>query len=242
MTIALISGTTRTERRIRLSFSEALAASAFTSPSYYTMTCMVAGGSNPLVLAAFVVSGSPGVVELAIGSDLTPGSEYRVTAFGVPSLYGGSTPADSVASIVLPPVRIPPVQDVAADDFLQDYYGIDLVWDGKDIVESASGDLAGVGGTENVVEAIGRRLASEGLPWSPDYGAKPRAYVDGSRAPLDQLQGSIVNQCMADTRVNSVVVALSPESLNEPEQATFTVDLELLGGSMETVELPIRIG
>ena len=242
MTISLSSGLAKTERRVRLFFSEALGAAAFTSTSHYAVTCLTVGGTSPLVLATFMVTGSPGAVELVIGSDLLVDMSYSVGAVGVPSLAGGVTPLGSAVTIELPSVKKPPAQDVPADDFLEDYYGQDLVWDGKDIVEAANGDLASVGGSDNVVAAIGRRLASDGLPWNPDYGAKPRRYVDGARAPLDQLRGSVISQCMVDDRVESVSVALAPESLNEPEHATFLVDLELLGGTIATVELPIKVG
>ena len=60
---------------------------------------------------------------------------------------------------------------------------------GEDYVETSAGDLATVGGLDNVQAALTRRMASDGLPWDDTYGAKPRRYIDGTPGALPALRG-----------------------------------------------------
>ena len=239
--IYLNSVTVKTERRIRLYFDSVLAAGAFTNLNYYTITCPDNSSSDPSVVAAFVVTGSPGCVELALGSDLTPGTSYAAAAVGVPSVFGGNTSSGTSANFVLGPVLAPPILDTPIDDVLGNFFGDDLVWDGQDLVETASGDLATIGGEDNAVVSLGRRFQSEGLPWDDGYGTKPRRFVDGARASVSQLRGAILRQALLDDRVETVSATLAEVDPHDPSVAIFNIEVGLTGGSIKQLSTPIKV-
>jgi hypothetical protein len=240
MTIAFISASIHSRRRLRLGFSESLAAGAYTTLTYYTVTCEDAGGVDPDVVAAFVVPSSPAVVELALGDELVDGSAYTVSAIGVPASGGSTTPAGSVLPMRPGVVRARPVAISPEDDILAITYGADLVWDGSDFVEDAQGDLSEVSGRENVHAALKRRLTSDGLPWDSTYGTKPREYVDGSSLAAQQLRGALASQAVQDDRVKRAIATVLPENEDHPEETTIETVITLIDGTVLDVQSGVK--
>jgi hypothetical protein len=219
--IALLSAVARHERRVRLVFDSPLAFGAFTSLGLYS----VASGDGAVPISGLVgVLGMPNQVDLALGADLQPSVVYFVAATGVPAFDGSTSPAGTRASIRLAsPPPVPASAEITPDDDTELLYGIDLVWSGEDYAESAAGDLATVGGPDNVQAALSRRFASDGLPWDDTYGARPRRYIDGSPLVLPSLRGSLVRQARLDDRVKAASAALSADARE------FDVSVKLIG-------------
>jgi hypothetical protein len=222
MALALLTTVARHERRIRFVFDGALAPAAFTSLAPYS----VSGddGSTVAVAGAIGLLGMPNQLDLALGADLEAGVVYTVGASGVPAADGSATPVGTSAAVRLAaPPPAPVDAEVSPDDIEAALYGIDLVWDGQDYAETAAGDLATVGGSDNVEAALTRRFASDGLPWDDTYGAKPRRYIDGDSGAIAPLRGTLVRQARLDDRVKSARAALSPEC------DEFDVSVQLIG-------------
>lgn len=240
MTIAFTAIGVRSERRLRLVFSEAVGAAAFTTLGYYSIVCSDGTGADPAPVAAFVVPSNPAVVELALDLDLAPGAPYTVSAVGVPAAGGGGgvTPGGSQLPFRQGEKRQPKAARVASDVLLAELYGEDLVWDGQDVSEAQNGDLETVSGKENVSAALERRLMSDGLPWDQQYGAKPRKFVDGSPLLVGDLRGDLISQALEDdrvTRASSVVLPLS-----EPEYVWIETTVYLLGGEIAVVKTGVQ--
>jgi len=212
MTIALTNVAVRHERRIRLVFSVSLASGAF-NPALYVVTPNE--GSQPLVLAAYVVQNSPSVVELAFDRDLSQYATYSVAALNVGGTDGSFTSATAGAGnsapfaigVVVTPSNVEnPDADLAAL-----VYGEDLVWDGFDFVETDAGDLATVAGLPNLEGAIQRRVAQDRpLPWARSYGGQPGRFVNGPTPLAATVAGNSQRQAMADDRVKSATVTFGP--------------------------------
>ena len=223
--VALLTAVARHERRVRLVFDGALAPSAFTTLGLYAL----AGSDGSAVAVAGLVGlvGMPNQVDLALGSDLQAAFVYTVTAAGVPGADGTMTTPGTSASIrlaVAPPVPVD--AEVTPDDITDLLYGVDLVWSGQDYVETSAGDLATVGGSDNVQAALTRRMASEGLPWDDTYGAKPRRYIDGTPGALPALRGTLVSQALADDRVKTANATLDTR---DPTDSQYDVSVTLVG-------------
>jgi len=223
--VALLTAVARHERRVRLVFDGPLVPAAFTTLGLYG----VAGSDGSTVPVAGLVGlvGMPNQVDLALGADLQPAIVYAVAAAGVPGADGTTTPPGTSASVRLataPPVPVD--AEVTPDDITDLLYGVDLVWSGQDYVETSAGDLATIGGSDNVQAALTRRMASEGLPWDDTYGAKPRRYIDGTPGALPALRGTLVSQALADDRVKTASAAL--DTLN-PTTSQFDVTVTLVG-------------
>lgn len=239
MAISLLSLEAKHERRIRLVFSNTLDAGAFgiPGPAYYVITSNDAKGPNPTVAAAMVVSGSPNVVELALSAALVVGGQYNVSAVGVPATDLSVTPVGSELTLQFGfSARKENVEPIKQDrDRL--LYGIDLVWSGKDYVETADGDLDRVSGTPNVLKALNRGLESPGLPWDDSWGGKLREFVDSPSVANTPMRGSVSSQILRDPRVASVKVSLEFEDDN----TYLTADAKLVSGEpleRVTVEVP----
>jgi hypothetical protein len=203
-------------------FDGALAPAAFTSLAPYS----VSGDDDSTVAVAGAIGllGMPNQLDLALGADLEAGVVYMVDASGVPAADGSATPAGTSAPARLAaPPPAPVDTEVSPDDIEAALYGIDLVWDGQDYAETAAGDLATVGGSDNVEAALTRRFASDGLPWDNTYGAKPRRYIDGDSGAIAPLRGTLVRQARLDDRVKTARAALSPEG------DEFDVSVQLIG-------------
>ncbi|MGH7298100.1 MAG: hypothetical protein ACRELB_24385 [Polyangiaceae bacterium] len=223
--VTLLTAVARHERRVRLVFDGALAAAAFTTAGLYSL----AGGDGTTVPVAGLVGlvGMPNQLDLALGADLQVGGVYTVSASGVPAADGTTTPQGTTASVRLAAAPATPVDaEVTPQDITDLLYGVDLMWSGTDYVESSAGDLATVGGADNVQAALTRRMASEGLPWDDTYGAKPRRYIDGTPGALPALRGTLVAQALADDRVKTAGAALETV---DPTTSQYDVTVTLIG-------------
>jgi hypothetical protein len=209
--VALLTAAARHERRIRLIFDGPLAPAAFTSPALYSVTG--SDGSTVPISGLVGLIGMPGEIDLALGADLQPAIEYMVDAGEVPGADGSATlPRATAATRLATTPAVPVDAEVTPDNITNLLYGVDLVWNGQDYVESAAGDLATVGGADNVQAALTRRMASEGLPWDDTYGAKPRRYIDGAPGALPCLRTTLVSLALADDRVKSASAVLDEAS------------------------------
>jgi len=231
--VALLSAVARHERRVRLVFDSALAPAAFTSLALYG----VAGddGSHVAVAGLVGIVGMPNQLDLALGADLQVGVVYSVAAVAVPAQDGSVTPPGAKAPVRLAgPPPVPVDAEVTPDDITDALYGVDLVWSGEDYSETAAGDLATVGGPDNVQAALTRRFASDGLPWDDSYGAKPRRYIDGSPGALPGLRGTLVRQARLDDRVKAASASLSADS------SEFDVSVKLIGDDVP-LSVPAKV-
>jgi len=241
MSISLVAVEPRSNRRIRLAFSKALGAGAFTSTSLYAVTCTDSTGVSPSVVEAFVVPDSPHVVGLAVGADMADGAIYSVSAVNVPASDGDHPPAGTASpfrrGVILDSPR---VTDSPADDLLAELYGEDLVHNGADIVEDASGDLGGVGGVENVEAAASRGLLSEGLEWDDGWGAKLRRFVDAPYASAGEMRGVCIRQLLRDDRIKRASVAILPPEDSTPEDVHVESTMVLLGDIEASTSAAVR--
>jgi hypothetical protein len=202
----------RGTRRIRLFFTGPLAAGAFTSVFLYAVTSIDGLGASPInVVAVFAIANDPNAVELAVDSDATPGGQYRIDCTAVPcadaTLFTGSLVSQTGLVLITPPNVEP-----ATDDLQLLLYNRDLLHDGNDFVEDASGDLAVTSGRPNWKAAMTRRMTSPGLPWDPAYSPRPDQYVDAPQTYQLPLAGALLAQARLDnrTRQASVDVVQSP--------------------------------
>ncbi len=232
MTILLQSVQIRHEQRIRLIFTNSLAAGAFgaPAPSYYTVTCDTGGGVDPDVQAAFVVPNSPGVVELGLQNPLVKGALYTVKAEGVPALdtstTAGGTQLQFRWSLTAPKTNV----ETTVDGRKRLLYGVDLIWNEEDFQESANGDLDQTDGPANVSKALNRAVEANGVPWDASYGAGAREFVDSPSILGGTLKGSISAQILKDPRVKEVKMS----HLIEDEKTFIFADPILISG--EAVE------
>lgn len=226
MSIALAQVQVRTERRIRLTFTGALAGGAYV-PGLYALTCTDTNGAAPNVVAALQISGgATNAVELAVDSDLAQGQHYAVVCTNVPgadsSFFTGS------AGIYWGPVVTSiPNSESTTDDASVLVFGRDLVFSGVDYVEDATGDLMTVSGLANVQGAVMRRINGYGLPWDPTYGPKLYDYVDGPAPVVRTARGTILQQALADDRVKSCAVDFAQDP-TQPNAAYFNIQVTLL--------------
>lgn len=226
MAIALVGIVPRHERRIRLLFSGSLAAGAFTSTAYYAVTCTNSVGTDPVVSAAIQIVGSVTAVDIALASDLAQGGAYSVTCTAVPgsdaSTFTGSQ------SFYFGQSTLRPDSEPARSDVSDLVYGVDLIWDGRDFIEGADGDLATVSGLANAQAAIQRRIRGSGLPWAPDYGPNLDSYVDGPALGQGTARGAIIQQILRDDRVTSAKASVRTDE-TDPTKVYFDITVKMLG-------------
>ena len=196
----------RGSRRIRLFFTGALAGGAFTSTALYGVTNTDGLGASPInVVAVFSVSTDPNAVELAIDSDLASGAQYKIQCTAVPCADATNFTGNLIAAVGLSltaPTNIEPGQNDI--DLL--LYQRDLLHDGTDFVEDATGDLATQTGRSNWINALSRRVGSYGLGWDPTYGPRPDQYVDAPQTYSIPFAGSLVAQVRLDDRTQQGTV------------------------------------
>lgn len=209
MAIALDKILINSETRVRLIFSGALASGAFVA-SLYSTTDVTLDAAGPAVVAALAVAGFNNQVELVLGSPLAAGNAVSANCSAVPgadlSTFSGSLSAVFGASVTFTP-NVEPEQD--ASDAL--VFGRDVVHDGADYVEDATGDLVSVEGVPNVEGALYRRVRAYGLPWDPSFGPKLDDYVDGPNEAAAPATGLIKQQMLADDRTQSCSVTLEED-------------------------------
>lgn len=208
MSILLTSIDVRQERRLRIFFTHALSGGAFgaPAPSYYTITSVDGIATPPGIQAAYVVPGSPNVVELSFDAPLVRGALYNIGAVGVPatdtSVTAGGTGEDFRWGLIAPKQNV----ETEFKNRALLLYGTDLIWNGSDYQESATGDLDRTEGTANVTKALNRGVETNpgDLPWDTTYGAGAREFVDSPSLAAGTLKGSVAAQLLRDPRVKSV--------------------------------------
>ena len=216
------------ERRVRLIFSNSLAAGAFSTLSFYTFAVINGRGTAPNPVAAYPVIGNLTSVELVLDNDLAPGGVYSISAIGVPALDASTTDGTNITQFSFPiNFNVVPNVDTSTQDYGALLFGTDLVFNGTDFQVDQNGDLSTISGTPNAEGAITRRLLSNGLIWDPTYGAKARQYVDGVALGATSLRGALIQQSKADDRVKTATATLL--SSDDPTNATFEVDVTLVG-------------
>jgi hypothetical protein len=229
MAISLGTLVVRHERRVQLVFTAPLAAAAFTTLSLYTVTNTDALAPDPPVVAAFIVPSNPNAVELALGLDLNQGAAYLLSAVGVPAIDTSVTPAGSSLALAMANSVAVPQAEVVADDTQALLFGVDIVHDGADYVEDVTGDLATITGPGNAAQAVRKRIMSDGVAWNPDYGGKPRQYVDGAPGELPTLRGDLLRQIYKDDRVKSATASAIVEDPTDPAASLISFDVRFIG-------------
>lgn len=241
MSIDLQTLLVRHERRVRLFFTNALAAGAFSTLTYYTVSCQDGAGPDPNVVAAYAVTSDPSCVELALDEDLVDGGLYLISAIGVPAVDASVTPNTATTlvrvGLGLKPANVEPAATPDDRDALM--YQRDLAWDGTDLVEDATGDLATVTGPTNVVNAVIRRELGEPLPWDPDYSPRAREYVNAPNVTIDELRVAVVRQARLDPRVADVTAAVSKPLDTAGEQQVMSITVTPIGGKPQTKTVPL---
>lgn len=232
MAIELIGIVPKHERRLRLVFSNTLAAGAFgtgPSPAYYVVENQDGLGPSPDISAAIIVAGAGNNVELALSADLAEGALYRVTAIGVPAvdLSTSTSASDQVFRFGIPTARAN--VEPKASDYELLLYGRDLVHNGVDYLEGVDGDLATTDGRANAQTAISRRLNGSPLAWAPDYSPRARQYVDAPLPSIGTLRTRLERQALRDDRVSSVSATLVLDE-ETPTDSYFEVRPVLRGG------------
>jgi hypothetical protein len=221
MAITLTGIVVRHERRLRLVFSSPLGSGAF-NPNPYALTSLDAKALAPAVRAALIVADNSANVELTLGGDLVPGAAYRVTCTAVPALDGLSSYTGTG------PFSLGFAQSEADKEVQNELdaviYGRDLWWDGQDLREGIDGDLALVTGSDNVHDALTRRLASGPLLYDSTYSPRLRDFVDGPATGLGSVKGAILSSLRLDDRVKGVKVDVRFDDANS---ATAWVDVSV---------------
>lgn len=234
MALAFTNLVVRSPRRVRLLWDAALGGGAF-SASWFALENLDGAGTSPNVVAALAVPSYPDQCELVLDDDLVIDGLYELTiGAGVPPASGGTAPGYTRQ---FRPEGRPedPSPTLRLDDVIAELFETDLIHDGKDFVEEANGDLAGVTGPENAKRAFARRLVSNGLAWRSGYGARARRFVDAPEATLPELRGNVSEQARRDDRI--VRAAVSIPGTQDAGQPIVNVDLEFLGGFFSSVRV-----
>lgn len=226
------------ERRIRLVFSSPLASGAFgvPGPAAYVIASSDARAPNPSVQAAMAVPGSSAVVELALGSALVKGALYTVTAIGIPAADTSTSTGASASQFRYGQRTIKENVDPIQRDRQRLLYGIDLLWNGADFQETATGDLDRVSGSANVAKALDNAVESNGLPWDSSFGAGAREFVDSPSTASGTLTGAMAAQILKDPRVRSVKFDVAQDGDDSYVNATPTL---ISGEPIEPVSIEV---
>lgn len=239
MSILFTSITIQHERRLRLLFSNSLAAGAFTNLALYAVASVDATQPSPSVVAALIVPNTPNAVDVAVDQDLTPGAPYTVTAVGVPASDSTITPAGSVLPFALGTVIAVPNSEIDQDDVDALTYGVDLVHDGTDFVEGPDGDLMTLTGQPLVFTDVVFRELSDGLPWKPSFGGHLRSLIDGPSVGA-RVRGRLVMQAKLDPRVATVdAVRAAPDPAN-PGSTNYKLTITPISAGTPTT-IPLRV-
>lgn len=229
------------ERRIRVTFTAALAIGAFTSIAYYSVTSLSGQAVSPSVVAAYVVANSSHVVELVLGADLVQGQAYRISAVGVPAQDATTTldPSTQDATYGTAPRTVGRVK-AGVSELDEVLYSRDLVFTEGDFIETVDGDLATIAGEPNLFQALERRLESNGLPWDPTYGLRAYDHVDGTGTGLLPLRGRAEAQMKADDRVSSAVARVTADQ--DTSSGYVEVDVKPIGaGDLAQLKIPVGL-
>jgi hypothetical protein len=208
MSIVLTSIYAARARRIRLVFSEPVAAGAF-GTSLYTVASEGPIAASPSVRAAYAVAGQPASVELVLNIDLVVDASYTVAMVNIPAVAGG-TPFSGMSRITYTTPQAATNVEPIVSDYDVILFGRDLVWNGNDFEEDVNGDLAVVSGIPNAVGALRRRFLGSPLPYAANYSPNAREYVDSNDAT--PLGSKLREQALRDPRVLSVKVSPTEDS------------------------------
>jgi len=232
MPVAFQNAVIRSPRRLRLLFSNTLAAGAF-STSFYSLESLDGFGADPPVNAALVVPDASDQVELSLQYELAPGGLYRLTvAAGVPAAdLSVALAAELEFKMHVP--RLGPSSGVSLDAMVRRVYQVDLVHDGRDFVEDADGDLATITGPQNAKKALTKRGPANGRPWNAEFGAYAREFVDAAPGTLPNLVGRLTQELRRDDRVVSAKVRVA-QSENDGTEFML-VDVQFIDGVFDTI-------
>lgn len=235
MAINFVTAVVKTERRLRLFFDNTLAAGAFVT-SFYTVENIDGVGPDPDVVSALIVSGAPNAVELALSENFAPKGLYKLdVASGVPATDFSTAPAASY-EFRTAGQRLAPSEEIDANEVDREFFGEDIVWDGRDWAEDAEGDIAAISGVENARQAVIRRLEGSPLQWDETYSPRAREFVDGPPTVLGDLRGLMVAQALEDDRVEQAdAKVLGLDADNKP-QRTIRTTIVFVGGSRESID------
>lgn len=212
MPITLNSIAVRSPTRLRLTYSQALTLGAYDA-AFFSVQCLDNSTADPEVVNVFLITTMANQSEIVLGSELSPGGSYQLTSLaGIPAFDGSFTSYDVTAFHVPSAKRPAPSQSVSSDDISATLYGVDLRYDGGDLVETADGDLDTVTGPENAIGAIVRIGLSDGLPYSSTYGAKLRKYVDAPSPSARSARGDLERAIRRDDRVKRITAAVEPDA------------------------------
>jgi hypothetical protein len=226
----------RSPYRLRLRFDQALGAGAFVT-SWYSLASLDSAGTDPTVLAALVVPNATDKVELALDVELAPGGAYELTvSAGVPAASGPPLAADATDRLVAPIPRPRVTTEKSQADVQSLIYGEDLQHMAGDYVEGADGDLGGLLGVENAVDALRRSAEGNGLPWDDDWGAHLRELVDATSPTVGTARGSLVRAMLADDRV---LTADAEATASDDGTVDVQGVVKLVGG--ENQDIPAQI-
>lgn len=214
----------RSRRRIWVIFTGAYGVGA-DDPTLFTVTCNNALGADPPMQEVLPYDDT--TLELVLTVDLAPGGMYQIDIGAVPGAPP-STPTTAFFTANIPPA--PPSENVSIDDLAGQVFRVDVRHDGTNMIETAAGDLATATGQMNVKDAVVRRLISEGLPHTGNYGAHARDSIDGPPVSLGKLAGQLQAQARLDPRVISASITAAPD--NNDGTFVLTGQLHLVGGAL----------
>ncbi len=238
MPIDLIGIDVRSERRIRLLFSNELDTGAFgLSPTLYTIESTDGRGVDPNVDAALVVPESPTLVELALDEDLVQSGQYTITVVDVPAIDLSLTGTQSQGFRFGDPENTQN-KEIGKRNWDLVLYGEDIIWSGVDFVENSSGDLSTSKGIPVVHKALLKRAMASGLPWDPSYGARPSEYVDAVVGLMPTLRGALLSELKKDDRVKRVQVNLL--ALDE-SKTVFSITPTLAGNNSASEPITLEV-
>lgn len=242
MAIELTAIVARSSTRLRLLFSDSLAAGAFgtPAPAAYVVDNEDGTAPSPEIKAALIVAGAANNVELVLGSPLSEGGLFRVRATGVPGQDASSSTAlsDQHFRFAISGQIVNQEPKVSDSELL--LYGRDLVWTGLDYGETAEGDLATTAGAENAFGAIKRRMLGAPLAWAPGYSPRAREYVDAPLPAIGTLRGRLEAQTLRDDRARAVQAELVLDEEN-PEESFFEVRPTLTGGHVPGTPIDVHV-
>lgn len=193
----------RSVRRVRVEFSTALAAGAFSS-SWFSLVCNDSTTGDPTVVAALPVPALGNYVELVADRDLPGDASYTLSiAAGVPAT-DATTAAAASQLFIIPAESRAPSKSVSANDIIDLIFQEDIAHDMvKGHQLAPDGDLASVSGPANVRANLKRGMVSQGLPHRVDWGAGLREDVDAPNVTLPAMRGKIEQQALRDDRITA---------------------------------------